>query len=244
MSKIVDRTLDVFELFASEKRPLVLSDFKRLLNIPVSSCFDVIQALKRRGYLYELHARGGFYPTRRIHELGRVIAENDPFVQRAMPTLEWLRDASGETVLLASLASEDMVYVAAVESLQTIRFAGTVGARVRSMYATSAGKAYLGMLDEMARKALVARLTLKPLSPRTILSSPALLADVALGERRGWQLNREESMADCITLSTRVASDETRFALTIAGVKPRMEKRLDELARHLLAARDAIERQQ
>ena len=42
MSKIVDRTLDLLELFAKEKRPLSLSDIARLLRIPVSSCHDVI----------------------------------------------------------------------------------------------------------------------------------------------------------------------------------------------------------
>jgi IclR family acetate operon transcriptional repressor len=37
MSKIVERTLDVFEMFAAEKRPLSLTDMARLLDIPISS---------------------------------------------------------------------------------------------------------------------------------------------------------------------------------------------------------------
>ena len=49
MSKIVARTLDLLELFGREKRPLSLSDIARLLSIPVSSCFDVLQALQTRG---------------------------------------------------------------------------------------------------------------------------------------------------------------------------------------------------
>ena len=34
MSKIVERTLDFIELFATERRPLPLSDISRLLGIP------------------------------------------------------------------------------------------------------------------------------------------------------------------------------------------------------------------
>ncbi len=66
MSKIVDRTLDLLELFAEEKRPLSLSDIARLLKIPISSCHDVLQAMQARGYLYELAPRAGYYPTLRL----------------------------------------------------------------------------------------------------------------------------------------------------------------------------------
>ena len=60
MSKIVDRTLDFLEIFADQKRPLSLSEISRLLHIPASSCHDVVQALQKRGYIYELGPRGGY----------------------------------------------------------------------------------------------------------------------------------------------------------------------------------------
>ena len=63
MSKIVDRTLDFIELFARERKPLSLSEISRSLAIPVSSCHDVLQALRARGYIYEVGPRAGFYPT-------------------------------------------------------------------------------------------------------------------------------------------------------------------------------------
>lgn len=241
MSKIVNRTLDFFELFAAEKRPLSLSELMKLLEIPVSSCFDVVRALERRGFLYELRPRGGYYPTRRLHELGRVLLENDPFLQRAHPELERLRDASGETVLLAKSSGEDLTYIDAVESTQVIRFIGTVGAKVRSLYATSAGKAYLGSLPEAERKKRVARLALKPFTAKTIVSKERLLEDIRACERRGWFLNREESIADCITVSARVSWNGALYFVTVAAVKSRMEKQLDACVKHLLAACRAIQ---
>ena len=69
MSKIVYRTLDVFEVFAQQKRPLSLTELVRQLDIPVSSCHDVVRALEERGYLYEVRPRGGYYPTSRLFEL-------------------------------------------------------------------------------------------------------------------------------------------------------------------------------
>lgn len=241
MSKIVGRTLDFFELFASEKRPLALSELVKLLGIPVSSCFDVVRALERRGFLYELQPRGGYYPTRRLHDLGRVLVEHDPFLARAKPALERLRDATRETVLLAKAAGPEMTYVEAVESREAIRFTGTVGAKVRSLYATSAGKAYLGSLPEEERRRLLARQPLRPLTPKTITSKERLLDDVRAGARRGWYLNREESLPDCITISAPVAWNGALYVVTVAGVKRRMEANLEACVKHLLAARGAIE---
>ena len=242
MSKIVNRTLDFFELFASEKRPLSLSELMKLLKIPVSSCFDVVRALEQRGFLYELRPRGGYYPTRRLHELGRVLVEHDPFLQRARPELERLRDATGETVLLVRASGADLTYIDALDSTQPIRFIGTVGAKVRSLYATSAGKAYLGRLSLPARKKLLARVSLKPLTPKTITSKERLLDDIAAGELRGWFLNREESIAECITISARVSWNGALYFVTVAAVKSRIEKRLDACVKSLLAACDVIGR--
>jgi DNA-binding IclR family transcriptional regulator len=46
MSKIIDRTPDFIELFGKERRPLSLSEIANLLDIPISSCQDVVQAMQ------------------------------------------------------------------------------------------------------------------------------------------------------------------------------------------------------
>ena len=83
MSKIVERTLDLIELFAKEKRPLTLSDIAHLLKIPLSSCYDVVRAMLARGYIYELAPRAGYYPTSRLYILGEEIGNSDPVLTRA-----------------------------------------------------------------------------------------------------------------------------------------------------------------
>src|ERR1700722_7715516 len=50
--KSASRTLDVLELFAREQRPLTLSELAAALDAPVSSCFNLVRALKGRGFLF------------------------------------------------------------------------------------------------------------------------------------------------------------------------------------------------
>ena len=83
MSKIVYRTLDFFEAFAARKAPLSLTDLVNILDVPLSSCHDVVRALEERGYLYEVRPRGGYYPTARLFQIAKAIVDNDPIAVQA-----------------------------------------------------------------------------------------------------------------------------------------------------------------
>jgi DNA-binding IclR family transcriptional regulator len=196
MSKIVERTLDLLELFAVERRPLALSDLARLMKIPVSSCHDVVQAMKTRGYLYELAPRAGYYPTLRLQKLGQEIGDNDPVVLRAGLLLRSLRDALDESVLLSKVFGLQATYLLTYEPTHPLRFLVKIGDNVRNLYATSGGKALLSSLDESAFEAYLRTATLKPLTSRTLTTKKELRADVARGRERGWFLNQGESQLD------------------------------------------------
>jgi len=235
MSKIVDRTLDFFELFADQKRPLPLSEIARLLDIPISSCHDVLQALVRRGYLYELAARAGYFPTGRLHHLTEAIFDHDPLLLRAELAVEELASSVGETVVLAKASDLDLNYVLVRESNHQLRFSVTVGDRVRSLYATSAGKALLGSIEEKAREEVIQGLQLDPYTPMTITDKHLLRDDIALGVERGWFLNDEESALDAMTLSASFSWRNVRYVLTVAGLKSRVTGKREEIIARLLA---------
>jgi len=234
MSKIVERTLDLLELFAEEKRPLALSDIARLLKIPVSSCHDVLHAMQARGYLYEIAPRAGYYPTLRLQALGRVIAENDPVVARADLLLRSLRDTLDETVLLSKVSGLQATYLLAFEASHPLRFMVKVGENARSLNATSAGKALLGGLDDAALDAALKSMPLKPLTKNTITSKAALREDVARGRKRGWFLNQGESLDGVTTLSASFRWNEVTYLVTVAGPASRLDERLEKAAELLM----------
>jgi DNA-binding IclR family transcriptional regulator len=230
MSKIVERTLDFLELFADQKRPLSLSEIARLLDIPASSCHDVLQALLDRGYIYEISPRGGYYPTQRMYEVARTIAEHDPIVQRADTLLRGLRDTLDESVLLAKVSDLQATYLLAFEPSHPLRFRARVGDNVRALHATSAGKALLGALSELALAGFLKSATLARLTPNTITSKAALRADIAAGNARGWFLNNEESQEGVTTLSARFNWISAHYIVSIAGPTMRMKPRLEKSA--------------
>lgn len=235
MSKIVKRTLDFFEVFAAEKRPLSLSEISRLLNIPMSSCFDVVQALQERGYVSELGQRGGYYPTLKLQRLGGVIAEHDPILLRAGMTLRALRDEIDESVSLARSTGRQVTYLLVFEPSHALRFLVRVGDEARSLHATSVGKAFLGSLDAEAFEQTMAARPLDPLTENTITDLDALRRDIEAGRSRGYFLNREESVLTATTITAPFRWNRSDFFVTVAGPTHRIEPKLDGLVARLKA---------
>jgi DNA-binding IclR family transcriptional regulator len=230
MSKIVERTLDFLELFADQKRPLSLTEIARLLEIPASSCHDVLQALLDRGYVYELNPRGGYYPTQRMYEVARTVAEHDPVVQRADAVLRGVRDTLDESVLLAKVNDLQATYLLAFEPSHPLRFLARVGDNVRSLHGTSAGKALLGSLSELALAGFLKTTNLARMTPHTITSKAALRADIVTGNERGWFVNNEESQDGVTTISARFTWISALYIITVAGPTMRMTAKLGKAA--------------
>jgi DNA-binding IclR family transcriptional regulator len=234
MSKIVSRTLDFIELFATEKRPLSLSEISRLLDLAPSSCHDVVVELKERGYIYELKPRGGYYPTLRLFEVAKAIAENDPVVSRAAVLLRETRDRIGESVLLAKATGLQASYLLAFDPASPLAVRRSVGENIYGLHLTSAGKALLGNLTEQQFSDFLASAVLNRATPMTITSKKRLREEIEAGNQRGWFINREESQIGVTTLSVRFSWLSTLFFVTIAGPSQRVEPRLEEFAEILM----------
>jgi DNA-binding IclR family transcriptional regulator len=235
MSKIVARTLDFIELFAAQRRPLSLSDMARLLEIPVSSCHDVLQVLQERGFVYEIGPRAGFYPTRRLFDLAQRIALADPLLPRAEHRLGQLRAEVDESVFLSKATGLRLSYLLVLEAAHPLRFHVSAGAEVRSLHATSAGKAFLGSLAPEALDKVLRR-PLAALTPKTCTDAAKLRAEIARSNARGWFQNAEESVEGATTLSARFDWNRAVHVVTIAGPTARMQPKLKAAGAALVAA--------
>jgi len=239
--KTAVRTLKIFELFASRRQPLVLSELAEQLEIPPSSCLLLIRTLLERGYLYEVARRAGYYPTRRLFDYASDIAAHDPVMQRVRPVLESVRDETGETVTLAKIQAHRLIYLLVVDSPQVIRPVLTAGT-LRPLHSTATGKALLSTLDEATRKTLLDEAGLSKLTKNTIVSRSKLEAQLKESAARGWFQNEGESVPELngVAVPLRISNDS--YAITVMGPSYRMDGRQERIAQVLLGAKEAISR--
>lgn len=224
--KTAARTLDLFEAFATNKKPLNLSELANVLQIPVSSCFALVRTLENRGYVYMLASRKGIYPTRRILDVAKKIAENDPVLERVDPVLSALRDTTGETIAFSKRQGDHIVYLDVFESSNSIRYNAQVG-DFKMLHNSSPGKALLGCMDDDELDAILAGLEMTRFTPSTLTTRKALQDDLSLSRERGWYLNISESVSDLMGLAVTVSLGGELYAVSIAGPVYRMKPNLD-----------------
>ena len=203
-----DRTLDLLEAFSESGKPLLLPELARRLGAPKSTCFELVRTLQRRGYVYSLGQRRGFYPTRRWLWHAEIISANDPAARQLDPAMEQLRDVTGETVIAGRLQDNAVVYVAVVEGIHSIRHSTVPGA-MKPLHSSAIGKALLADA--------VATLPLQRYTANTICDPTALLADLERGRERGYFTTVGENVPEVMAIACGAQLGGDPIALAVAG---------------------------
>ena len=239
-AKTADRTLDVFELFAAEQRPLNLSEISELLRIPLSSSHALLKTLQARGYLYDVGRRQGYFPTKRMEDITHAIARAAPVLAAVRPTLSALRDETDETVVLAKRQGDEVTYVDVWESARTVRWS-TFAGEIKPLHSTSSGKAILSGLAPQALKEVLGRLPFERRTDATITSARELREQIEKGRGRGWYQSIGETVAELMAVSgpARIAGEV--YAVTIGGPTNRFKPLMARHVAALLRARARIE---
>ncbi|CAN5635291.1 IclR family transcriptional regulator [soil metagenome] len=235
----VDRTLALFKLFSEHRDVLTVSVAARRLNIPVSSCFNLLRALEASGYLYEVGAKA-FYPTGRLLQITQTISEHDPARLKVSPQLELLRDETGETALFTKQVGQHFVILDVHASQHMIRYEAKVG-DLRDIATSASGKAFLATLPEKERIEAVSRMKLIQQTPRTITDKAKFLADIQRGIDRGWFMANGEGVIDVLALARPLEIGGSIYTVACVGPVHRMEPDLTRFAVKLLARCERIQ---
>lgn len=234
-----DNVLKFFEYFAAEQQPATLTQLAETLDLPLSSTSNLIATLRARGYLFEVRRRGGFYPTRRIHDVSAAILDGDPVLGLVREHMELLRSRTGETVLLAARDGDEIIYLDALESTRGVRYSARPGER-RPIYAISSGKAILAAQDDRALMADLASLDYSGAAATSVTDPARLFETIVEARARGWFLNATEYTPDVSGVGVLLEVAGQTLGLSVAGPNYRMQGRHEEIAAALKASVAAI----
>lgn len=239
--KSADRVFDLFELLAPRSEGLSHTAIADALGIPKSSLTQLLKTATHRGYVgynsdskhYTLGARFGTMagPTSLTSDL----------IARADAVLTEITATTRESSALNVFRDDAAVVVATVNSPQRLVSHMRLG-DLAPMYATSGGKIILAHLPEQELRAYLARVTLRPSTPRTITSVRDLRAQLKSIRHEGIARSKEEYTPGIIGLATVILSRQgTPLAsINIAMPAVRYDEHADTVA--VLALRKAASR--
>ena len=232
--KTAGRTLDLFEIFAGEGRPLRLSELAGLVKAPISSCHQLLRTLENRGYIYGLQAKS-YYPTRRMLRNAEAIAVHDPVLKLLARCMEELRDLAGESVLVAQQSGGQALLLEVCESHQSIRYAARPGS-LRPLHCSGVGKALVGAMGSAERDRWLPPAPFPRLTDATLVTRAELDANLAMSQSRGWYASLGESVPELSSIAAVLRLGGGVFAVSVAGPTTRFMPHLESHAASLLTA--------
>lgn len=190
--KSASRTVALLELLAARgDRPARLDELAEELGVPRSSMYQLLRTLVDCGWV-RTDTTGSLYGIgiRALHT-GTSYLDSDPLVRAARPYLDEASDALGETVHLARLDGPNVVYLATRESHEYLRTISRVGRRVPA-HAGALGKALLA--ERQDDELPLPEGPLEACTENTHTGYVTLLTDLAAIRRRGYSIDREETV--------------------------------------------------
>ncbi len=178
----LERGLKLLQLFDRDRTRIAAAEAARLLDVPRSSAFRLIQTLEHLGYLERSGNDYRLGPA--VMRMGFEYLAALPITDIAQPVVERLRDDSGCTAQLAIRDGREVVYVMRVLGPSHISSNVAVGTRL-PLHATVLGRMFLAHMRPTDIAALYAGATLERFSPHTVTTVDGLQQQAVADRARG-----------------------------------------------------------
>ncbi|GAB4112244.1 MAG: IclR family transcriptional regulator [Candidatus Caldatribacteriota bacterium] len=215
----------MLDVLYKNKTPMSMTEISQELNFYPSTIHRILDTLKYGGYVEQDPITQKYQLGLRLLELGMEKLNQIDLVKEAKPYLKELAKKCNETVHLAILEDNNVLYLAKEESTQTIRMISYVGKRA-PLHCTALGKILLAFLPIDKREKILARIDLFQLTENTITDKDKLREELNRIEEEGFALDKEENEKDvrCIAAPIRNYRRRVIAAVSISGPSYRINK--------------------
>lgn len=215
----IERAFSILDATADAGGVIGLSQLASACQLPLATIHRLVRTLVDLGCMRQ-------EPSRQYSLGPRLMRLADSSTKRlgtvARPYLTNVVEAFGESVNLAVLDGEEIVYVAQVQPSDTfMRMFTEVGKRVKP-HTTAVGKAILAGEPDEAVVDLLKRSGMARRTERTITTPEEFLADLARVRERGYALDEGEQEIGVRCVAVAVPDAPRPMALSMSGPLPRM----------------------
>lgn len=185
----LERGLAVIRAFDAQHPELGLSDVARATGLTRATARRFLLTLEKLGYV---RSEGGRFSLRpRVLELGFAYLSSFTLPEVAQPHMEALVAKVNESSSISVLDDVEIVYVARVPTRRIMTITLAVGSRLPA-YATSMGRVLLATLPPADLEERLSRMTIRPLTARTVEDVEALRRELDRVRAEGWAMVDQE----------------------------------------------------
>src|SRR5271169_232226 len=186
--QVIARAATILRALEGENAGLSLGQIARRVNLARSTVQRIVSALETEKLVIAATPNGRVRLGPTILRLAASVRSD--FIALARPFLERLSEELHETVDLATVKKDHLVFIDQVVGSQRLRTVSAVG-ETFPLYCTANGKSYLAQLDAAVIERLIGT-SYEQRTPRTLTRLDDLLRDLKSVRKTGIAIDREE----------------------------------------------------
>jgi DNA-binding IclR family transcriptional regulator len=231
----VEKAFRLLKLVANSREELRLSDLVRHLGYSKSTAHGLVRALTAVGALNQ-------NPNGKRLSLGPAIVElafrNRNTLQigeRVQPSLDQLRDLTGETVFFGMLSRSRTLIMAAAEAFKPMKISSPPGTSI-PLLAGAVGKVFLSGMPDAAAIQIIGQLGLPRYTEASITHVDHYLEELAEVRRSGYAVDRGEYLSGVHAVATALGQHRAMpLAVWVVGFAESMgPKKIDRVVSAIL----------
>jgi DNA-binding IclR family transcriptional regulator len=228
--------LDILILLATSINGIRLKDIANELKIPVSSLHAILNTMKNKGFIERDDNSLLYRLSRKVYQITPPFSRSEEdLVYLALPIMDRVQHASGETVSLSVRDGGEIVFIAKRSSSSIIQVVQALGSRFPA-HATGSGKVMLAYLAEKEIDEIYPDEKLPALTGNTITSKTKLKMELTKINTCGYAFDNEESVQEIWAVAACIHSQDGRSiaATSIVVPKFRLTEELETKCRELI----------
>lgn len=233
----VTKALELLDLFTRSRPVIGLSDLARLADLNKATCYRLASELSDYGLIEQVEQTKEYRLGPAALRLAALREVHVPTRDAAMPVLQALADATGETAHLSLLIGRDLKAIALAYSSAHATRVMMEDTEILPFHATSSGQAVLAFQPDSVREAVLAQ-PLRRLTPHTVTDPAELRLRLAAVMSQGFAESTGGLEADVHSLAVPLfdALGRCSGGLAVAAPKGRMDDALRIRIRTALAS--------
>ena len=237
--QVIARAASILRALEDENAGLSLGQIAQRVSLARSTVQRIVAALENEKLVIAATPHGRVWLWPAILRLAASVRSD--FVALARPHLEKLTQELQETVDLATVKKDRLVFIDQVTGTDRPRAVSAIGESF-PLYCTANGKAYLAKLTDAAIEALVGK-SFPVRTPHTITTLDALLADLKAVRASGIAYDREEHTAGICAAGVSLYDPlGNAVAISVPVPAQRFAGREREIGERLLATKHSLQR--
>jgi len=229
--------LRVLQMYSRNCHALTIQDVADQQGMTRAAARRILLTLSEIGYLRQIDRH--FLITPKVLNLGFAYFASLDLAQRMRPALQRAAHALEETCSLGALEGTDIVFLCREQSPKPFKLDLHIGSRLPA-YAHSMGHALLSQLDDAEFDDYLRRVTLKPLTSKTITSRQTLKQHIQEVREQGYSLCVDELVEGFAGVSLPLPMRQGTHPLAISASMVLGRRSRSDLLKHFLPAlRDA-----